>query len=80
MIDYDRKLSNERETQVPSHRMSILELLENLILKKMLASVSCYFMYSIKYHNGSWQQTQINSHWHFNPLYTYGIFLLVLNN
>ena len=39
MIDYNRKLSYERET----HRMSILVLLETLIfIKKMLASVSCY--------------------------------------
>ena len=27
MIDYNRKLSNEREMQVPSQRMSILVLL-----------------------------------------------------
>ena len=27
MIDYNRKLSNERKTQVPSQRMSILVLL-----------------------------------------------------
>ena len=31
MIDYNRKLSNVRETQVPSQRMPILELLyENI--------------------------------------------------
>ena len=31
MIDYNRKLSNVRETQVPSQKMSILELLyENI--------------------------------------------------
>ena len=31
MIDYNQKLSNVRETQVPSQRMSILELLyENI--------------------------------------------------
>ena len=53
MIDYNQKLSNGREAQVPSHKMSTLVLLETLILKKMLASVSCYFMYSIKYHNCS---------------------------
>ena len=75
MIDYNRKLSNERDMQVPSHRMSILVLLKTL--KKLLVSVSCYIMYSIKYHNLSWQQTQINSRWHFNPLYTYGFLLLV---
>ena len=45
MIDYNRKLPNERGT----HRMCILVLIETLIfIKKMLASVSCYFMYSIK--------------------------------
>ena len=53
MIDYNQKLSNERETQVPSNRMSTLVLLETLIFIKLLASVSCYFMYSIKYHNWS---------------------------
>ena len=36
MIDYNRKLSNERETQVPSHRMSILVLLETLIFTVIL--------------------------------------------
>ena len=34
MIDYNRKLSNEREAQVPSHKMSTLVLRETLILKK----------------------------------------------
>ena len=34
MIDCNRKLSNERETQVPSHRMSTLVLLETLIFIK----------------------------------------------
>ena len=29
MIDYNRKLSNERETQVPSHRMNTLRFLTN---------------------------------------------------
>ena len=34
-------------------RMSIIVLLETLILKKLLASsVSCYFMYNIKYKTG----------------------------
>ena len=36
MIDYNRKLSYERETQVPSHRMSTLVLLETLIFIKNL--------------------------------------------
>ena len=44
MIDYNRKLSNERETQVPSHRMSILVLLETLILK-IIVSVSVMLFY-----------------------------------
>ena len=45
MIDYNRKLSNERETQVPSHRMSILVLLETLILKKIVSvSVMLYYV------------------------------------
>ena len=44
MINYNRKLSNERETQVPSHRMSILVLLETLILKKIV-SVSVMLFY-----------------------------------
>ena len=45
MIDYNRKLSNERETQVPFHRMSILVLLETLILKKnVCVSVMLYYV------------------------------------
>ena len=70
MIDYNRKLSNERETQVQSNRMSTLVLLETLIF----VSVSCYYMYSIKYHNWSRQQTQINSNWHFKPFIHLWIF------
>ena len=48
MIDYNRKLSNERETQVPSHRMSTLELLFknckcqcHAILGRVAQSVTC---------------------------------------
>ena len=55
MIDYNRKLSNERETQVPSSRMSTLVQLETLIFIKIV-SVSVmlfYVQYSIKYHNWS---------------------------
>ena len=44
MIDYNRKLSNERETQVPSHRMSTLVLLETLIFIKIV-SVSVMIFY-----------------------------------
>ena len=35
MIDHNRNLSNESETQVPSHRMSNLVLLETLIFIKI---------------------------------------------
>ena len=34
MIDYNRKLSNERETQTQSDRISTLVLLETLYLYK----------------------------------------------
>ena len=34
MIDYNRRLSNERETQAPYHKMSTLVLLEILICIK----------------------------------------------
>ena len=37
MIDYNRKLSNERDTQAPSHRMSTLVLLETLIFIKIVS-------------------------------------------
>ena len=68
MIDYNRKLSNERETQVPSHRMSTLVLLETLIFIKIVSvSVMLFYVQYIKYHNWSGQQTQINSHCHFKP-------------
>ena len=36
MIDYNRKLSNEREKQVPSHIMSTLVQLETLIYIKIV--------------------------------------------
>ena len=44
MINYNRKLSNERETQVPSHTMSTLVLLETLIFIKIV-SVSGMLFY-----------------------------------
>ena len=34
MIDYNRNLSNEREKQAPSHRMSILVVFETLLKYK----------------------------------------------
>ena len=45
MIDYNPKLSNERETQVTSHRMSTLVLLETLIFIKIV-SVSVMLFYA----------------------------------
>ena len=43
MIDNNRKLSNEMEAQVPSHKMSTLVLLETLILtRKTITCVTCY--------------------------------------
>ena len=54
MIDYNRKLSNKRETQVPSHRMSTLVLHETLIFIKIV-SVMPFYVCSIKYHNWSLQ-------------------------
>ena len=44
MIDYNRKLSNVRETQVPSQRMSILVLLyKNIIKQQFHAVLFCFF-------------------------------------
>ena len=37
MIDYNQKLSTERETQVPPHRMSTLVLLETFIFIKIVS-------------------------------------------
>ena len=75
MIDYNRKLSNVRETQVPSQRMSILELLYE--------NIKCQFhavLWTVPYHNRSWQQSKLNSHWHKNPFCTNEFFLLDWNN
>ena len=43
MIDYNRKLSNVRETQVPSQRMSILVLLYKNIKHQFHAILFCLF-------------------------------------
>ena len=48
MIDYNRVLSNEMETQVLSHRMSTLALIETLIFIKIV-SVSVMLFY-VQYH------------------------------
>ena len=45
MIDYNRKLSNERKTQVPSHRMSILVLLETYLYKISVGVILFYVQY-----------------------------------
>ena len=47
MIDYNRKLSNERETQNPSHKMSTLVLFETQTLLK-LVSISYHFSNKVK--------------------------------
>ena len=47
MIDYNRKLSNERETRVPSHRMSSLVLLETLIVIKIVMLFYVYFYHDL---------------------------------
>ena len=70
MIDYNRKLSNERETQVPSHRMSTLVLLETLIFINIVSVrvMLFYVQYQIP------QQIQNNNHWHFKPFIHLWIF------
>ena len=73
MIDYNRKLSNERETQVPSHRMSTLVLLKTLIFIKIV-SVSVMLLNTTTDPNSKLKLTAIGI---LNPLYTYGFFLLV---
>ena len=79
MMDYNRKLSNERETQVPSHRMSTLILLETLIFIKIV-SVSVmqfYVQYQIPQLHGPDSKLKLTAIGILNPLYTYGFFLLV---
>ena len=45
MINYNRKLSNDRETEVPSHRVSTLVLLETLIFIRIVSlSVMLFFV------------------------------------
>ena len=73
MIDYKRKLSNERETQVPSHRMSTLVLLKTLIF------IKCHAIFG-KVSNtttGPDSKLKLTAIGNLNPLYTYGFFLLV---
>ena len=48
MINYNRKLSNERESQAPSHRMSTLVLLETLIFIKIVSISGMLFC--VQYH------------------------------
>ena len=78
MIDYNRKLSNERETQVPSHRMSTLVLLETLILIKIVvvSDVLFYVQYQIPQLVLT-ANSNLTAFAILNPLYTYGFFLLV---
>ena len=78
MIDYNRKLSNERETQVPSHRMSTLELLETLIFIKnckcQCHAILCTVSNTTTSPDSKLKLTAIGI---WKPLYTYGFFLLV---
>ena len=79
MIDYNRKLSNERETQVPSHRMSTLVLLETLIFIKIVSVnvMLFYVQYISNTTNGPDSKLKLTAIGILNPLYTYGFFLLV---
>ena len=73
MIDYNRKLSNKRETQFPSHRMSTLVLLETLIFIKIVrVSVMLFYVqYQLP------RKLELTAIGILNPLYTYRFFLLV---
>ena len=70
MIDYNRKLSNERETQIPSHRMSTLVLLETLIFIKIVSVICTVSM-------GPDSKLKLTAIGILNPLYTCRLFLLV---
>ena len=73
MIDYNRRLSNERETQVPSPRISTLVLLETLIFIEIV-SVSVMLFY-VQYQIPQLVLTaNSNSHWHFKPFIHLWIF------
>ena len=74
MIDYNRKLSNERETQVPSNRMSTLVLLETLTFIKICLRQCHSTVSNTTTGLDSKLKTAIGI---LNPLYTYGFFLLV---
>ena len=79
MIDYNRKLSNERETLVPSHRMYTLVLLETLIIIKIVSvCVMLFFLYTVSNTaTGPDSKLKLTAIGILNPLYTYGFFLLV---
>ena len=78
MIDYNRKLSNERETQVPSHRMSTLVQLETLIFIKIVSvSVMLFHVQLSNTTTGPDSKLKLTAIGILNPIYTYGFFLLV---
>ena len=78
MIDYNRKLSNERETQVPSHRMSTLVQFETLIFIKIVSvSVMLFHVQLSKTTTGPDSKLKLTAIGILNPLYTNGFFLLV---
>ena len=76
----DRKLSNERETQVPSHRMYTLVLLEALIFIKIVSVSVMLFYVQYQIPHGPDSKLKLTAIGILNPLYTYGFFLLVWNN
>ena len=78
MIDYNRKLSNERETQVPSHRMSTPILLETLIFIRIVSvRRQCHAILCTNTTTGPDSKLKLTAIGILNPLYTYGFFLLV---
>ena len=79
MINYNRKLSNVRETQVSSHRMSTLVLLETLIFIKIVSFSVMLFYVQYQLTTGPDSKLKLTAIGILNPLYTYGFFLLVRN-
>ena len=73
MIDYNRKLSNERETQfhpiecLPLYCLKLLSLLKNVTVSVMLSNTT----------TGPDSKLKLTDIDVLNPLYTYRFFLLV---
>ena len=78
MIDYNRKLSNERKTQVPSHRMSTFVPLETLIFIEIVSiSVMLFYVQLSNITTCPDSKPKLTAIGILNPLYTHGFFLLV---